>query len=475
MSNAACSDAAGTPAICRPNKGCVTLTSQDCTEVTGDHRDDGAVLVGFMGPLVGEYASIGVPIKQGAALAFDEIRKNVVGLPSTTGGKPRPLVMVSCHDLDDAERAAHHLVDDIGVPAIIGPAFSGITIKVTTKVTVPAGVLTISASATNPGITSLADNGLVWRTVASDAIQALPLAALVPGIEAQVRAQLKLMPTEKIKLALAVKGDAYGTGLADAVSAQLKFNGASPSDPANTNFFKRFDYDDGENKNYDFAPVVTSIKDFAPHVLLVLGTNEGITKIMGGVESAWPTTGTPPPRPRYLFPDGGRLPELTMATMANEDLRKRVLGTVPGRKAALYDAFKIRFKGANGADPGTYSENAYDAAYLLAYAAAAAGSAPLTGANLAAGLKKTVPPGTPTDVGPNQLSKTFPILESGNSIDFAGASGPLDFDLDTGEAKADIDIWCVDRDNMGATVFVSSGGYYDATKGTIEGKVSCLQ
>lgn len=472
--NKECSDQSGDAnQICRKSDGtCVALTSPDCTQVIGSVESDETILLGFMGPLVGDFASIGLPILAGASLARSEIETRTNGLPGGTGGKRRPLAIVACHDLDNEIRAAEHLVKTVGVPAIIGPAFSGVTIKVATEVTVPGGVLTMSASATSPAISQLADNGLAWRAVPSDAIQAIPMSILATEIEAEVRQKLGLAASDKIRVAMLSKGDAYGSGLADAILPQLSVNGSPAAAPANSDFFLSLNYPD--QADFDYTALVTQVVNFKPHITIVLGTNEGIQKVATGIEGAWPTTGTPPPRPSYLFPDGGRLPELLTLIGANEDLRKRTIGTVPGKKGPLYDSFRIRFKSANqNAEPGTYAENAYDAVYLLGYALAATAGQPVSGATIAAGLGKLVPSGTQIDSGPNALNDAFTILNTGNNIDFNGASGPLDFNLSTGEAPADIDIWCVVRDSGENPVFKSSGAYYDAAKGQIIGTRSC--
>jgi branched-chain amino acid transport system substrate-binding protein len=109
---------------------------------------------------------------------------------------------------------ARHLAKDVGVPAILGPAFSGDTLKVATEVTVPAGTLLFPSSATAAAITNLNDKGLVWRTCPSDAIQAVPLAGLVSDMEAKIRIDQTLPASTQIKVAITVKGDAYGSGLA---------------------------------------------------------------------------------------------------------------------------------------------------------------------------------------------------------------------------------------------------------------------
>lgn len=474
----------GTPAICRhSDKTCAVLLSQDCQAIVPDDgviADDDVIVFGFLGPLKagadGDFSSIGIPIRQGVELALSEILTNKSGLPGGADGKPRPLAMVACHDLDDPIRAATHLVSTIQVPAIVGPAFSGVTITVANEVTIPGGVMTMSASATSPAVSDLDDHGLAWRTVPSDAIQAIPLAAgsvaggdsLATHTEKLVRAELGLSPSDRVRVAMTVKGDAYGTGLANAITKTLKFNGKSVAD--NGNDFLTSQYADPSTQTVDYTSVVAEVVAFEPHIVMPMGTNESITEIIQGIESAWPTTAPVPPRPHYLCPDGGRLDEMLAAVKAATTLRGRVLGTVPGRKTPAYDAFKLRFKSQFKKDPGTYAENAYDAGYLLSYAALA-GAAPLSGANMAAAMGKMVG-GAAVDAGPDGITTAFNALAGGGKIDYVGASGPLNFDLAKGEAPADIDTWCVILDIDGNTVFTSTGQYYDAAANKLVGAIA---
>lgn len=462
----------GKPSICRADtKTCAQLTSEDCTEVFGEYKDPNAIVLGFLGPLVGADKSTGEPIRNGSKLAFNEIKNNG-GLPGLNGGQPRQLAMVYCHDLDapenDPYRAAKHLVTDVGVPAIIGPAFSGVMINTTKQVTIPAGVLTISGSATSPQITGIDDNDLVWRTCPSDALQAIPLAALVPPLEEQIRAEQTLMPTDQIRVSMTVKGDAYGTGLADEVTPQLTFNDGKTA-VQNGDNFKRIDYDDpSTNPMVDYTTVIAEVIAHKPHVVLLFGTTESANELFDGIEAAWGDIAPPIPRPYYLLPDGGKVAELLEKIGDNEDRRKRVRGTVPGVAGELYDAFKLRYKAFIKEDPLAYAETGYDAAYLLAYSIVAEKEKPITGVNIADGLKHMIK-GTGIDAGPTDINAAYQALDSAGEIDYTGASGPLNFDIATGEAKADIDIWCVGRNANNDAVFLSSGQRYDAAMNKVVG------
>lgn len=470
----ACIDAAnGAPAACI-DEACVTLTNQYCQAVVPEEAigNDDTIFIGWMGPLTGDFESIGVPMQQAVQLALEEMEQYTNGLPGGENGNRRKLAMIACHDLDDHIGVARHLAETVKVSAIVGPAFSGITLDVATEVTIQAGTLLISGSATSPAITDIADEGLVWRTAPSDAFQAIPLAYLVTQAEADIRTELALLPSDDIKVAAASKGDAYGQGLVGALSDTMIFNGRSVGDNLTANAYQAQQYPDPSAMAVDFSPFQQSIIAFEPHLVLPLGTNEGITEIMGGVEAGWPQT-PPPARPRYLFPDGGRLDELLTATETDADLRGRVKGTVPGKQGSNYQAFALRFEQRFGKPPGTFAENAYDATYLLAYAIVGTGEIRPTGAQLAEAMTQMTGGQTDITSGPNQLNAGFNAVGSGGAIDFDGASGPLDFDNDKGEAAADIDIWCVDLDNQQKAIFISSGEYYDAATETVVGNDSC--
>ena len=60
----------------------------------------------------------------------------------------------------------------------------------------------------------------------------------------------------------------------------------------------------------------------------------------------------------------------------------------------------------------------------------------MTGRGLAEGVKRLVPEGTRIDAGGAQINQAYGALQAGENVDFQGASGPLDFDVDVGEAAS---------------------------------------
>ncbi|GAC1366539.1 MAG: hypothetical protein NVSMB47_17850 [Polyangiales bacterium] len=479
--NQQCLDAhPGEKWICRhADRRCGRLDSIDCKTLLaepGDLANDATLWLGTLLPTVGENASTGLPNQNGVEVARRDFR-TINGLPPTGPGKPqRPLAFVACNDGADPIRAAKHLVDDVKVPGIIGPAFSGVLIKVATEVTIPGGTLIISPSATSPFITKLQKHGLVWRTAPPDTVQSVAISLLLAArIEPDLRAPTGgvLKAGEQLRLAVVHKGDAYGQGLANALFDIVKFNAKGASD--NGANYKAIDYGDPAAPDADarYKAAVDGLLAFQPHVLIVIGTAESVTKVFTPFEAGWTE---PTFRPRYVLADGAEIPEVIAAIGTNADLRHRVLGTVPGTTAPLYQKFVSHYLSTitDGTQPDQYTAAAYDAAYLLAYASVVVGDQPITGAALDEGLKHTVPPGKVEPVGEDAITEALNELLAKRNIDFDGASGPLDFDVDAGEAQADIQIWCVSADATGkASAIKNSGMYYSATTKKLEGAISC--
>jgi branched-chain amino acid transport system substrate-binding protein len=498
-SNASCpSSTAGAHWICRhADHQCAQLESQDCQTLLadpGDIANDATIWLATLAPTIGTNAALGQPIQDGVEVARIELRRTLDGLPPASAGGPRrPVAFVACNDGADptiAERAATHLVHDVKVPAIIGPAFSGVLTRVGLDITIGAGVLIMSASATSPAITKIQSTPprLVWRTCPSDSEQAVAMSLLIQNkVEPDLRNPTTgiLKAGDQLKLAVVNKGDNYGQGLANALFDALQFNGISAGKNQAAGNYKAFDYGDPDTDpagaSARYANAVKQLNDFAPHVVISVGTNEMIANIYTALETAWTTAAY---KPRWVLSDGGEDPDVVKAIASNGDLRHRTLGTVPGAAPSSknYVAFVSRYssKITDGTTPNQYTPNGYDAAYLLSYAIVAVGDAPLTGSAVNTGLRKMVPTMPPAAAamaiaaGPDAIPDAFTQLLAGNNIDYDGASGPLDFNIDTGEAPADIQVWCVSADTSGvANATVLSGQYYSAASQTLQGTLSC--
>ncbi|MEJ7729591.1 MAG: ABC transporter substrate-binding protein [Polyangiaceae bacterium] len=468
--------------ICRKSDfTCVPLLTNLCTSIDGDYVDDNAFIIGSIGPVEGEDASTGRSELNAIELAANDFAKAANGLPARPGTTGRrPYVVIGCNDNGDTPTgvdAAKHLANTVQVPAIIGAAYSGITISMSTEVTIPAGVLTISPSATSVALTDLDDKGLVWRTSPSDIFQGAALAQYAPRVEDEVRDTEIIPAVDPISFTILHKGDAYGEGLAKALEAKLVINGKPALDASNSENYTRFNYGDPDNPSQSplkYGEAVTTAIGRRSHIIAVFGTSEAINDVIVQIENQWDTGSPPSYRPRFIGSDGVLTTALWDAVSKNNGLRKRITGSVPGTNNPLFQVFKSDFtaKYNDGvSSPDVFgAAGAFDAAYLLAFATVANGDRPETGANLAEALKRMVPPGESKSAAANDISATFQLLSAGKNVDFNGASGPLNFDVETGEAPSDVIIWCMPSDASGnATAGIASGYFFDAAKDALGG------
>lgn len=474
-SNQDCIDrAGGAPSVCRRSDGaCQPVLSEDCVEVAGPIANDNAIVIGSLLPLTGTLADVGVPVQRSLDLALNEINAVGAGLPMAGSADRRPLVVVKCDEGKDPIRATSHLVKDVGITALIGPFNSGVALRAAPEVTVPAGVLMLSPGATAPSLALVGGGSLVWRTAASDVHQARALTRLIPVVEAEHRVEWEIpdAPEGVVKVAMIVRGDSSGIELAQAmIESGLTFNGRSLA--GNGPFFARRDYPDpAVEPNVDYAGIVDFLVQFQPNIVILLTGAEGASQIVLPLEQRWPTGVA---QPWYVVSHGARTRSLLEVAKANDEIRRRVRGTVPERPNPQFDAFDLAFRGAYQAPANIYGmAQAYDAAYLLAYGIVA-GGAPVTGASIGSGLKR-MSSGPPVAVGPGpRLSETFATLaEPGSTISFLGAAGAYRFDPATGESPFDVDVWCIGKELDGSPTFRPSSQYYDAARQELVGTFSC--
>ncbi len=497
QSNADCSDETQ---ICRrvSPRTCVPVLGAGCQEIYPEDvavwRDDSTILVGVTSPMTEEGApsDTGVSISNASKLAVKEI--NAAG--GVTGGETsRRLALVICDDQGSTEVALQngdHLVA-AGIQSTIGPAYSGMTKAFSEQKAIPAGMLTISTSATSPDLTGVSDTDptcvsacagssscvaacppLLWRTSPSDLLQGDAIVKYFPELELFAKGRVD-PPVVTLKVQILHKSDAYGEGLRDAIVNNLEFNGQKATQQ--TANFKTAGYgnpDDGDP--IDQAAVQATI-DFLPDVVILIGTNE-VGPILTTIEAGYDTAGQAPLKPYYVFADGGLVSAVANAAR-DAGARTRVRGTIPGSASAVFEKFRFEYdqEFPTGSDDASVfgSAGAYDSVYMLAYAARTTTTPRPSGADLARGLAKMVGGATRIEPGRTQFGTGMQTIGSGAAIDFDGASGPLDFDLETGEAPSDIQIWCLPSGpDVGGNAPQGSfsGRYYEAASQTMKGSAA---
>src|SRR5262249_48148690 len=138
---------------------CVELLSPDCKTITGDYMVDDAILLGTLFTTSGTTGATNIQRQQSATLAFEEINAKTGLPPQTAGGSRRPIVVLSC-DESNPTRAATHLVEELRVPAIVGPNTSSDTINISSTISVKGGTVMMTPSAVASSIADLDDKDL---------------------------------------------------------------------------------------------------------------------------------------------------------------------------------------------------------------------------------------------------------------------------------------------------------------------------
>jgi len=186
---------------------------------------------------------------------------------------------------------------------------------------------------------------------------------------------------------------------------------------------------------------------FSPEVVLVIGFPDDVVGILNGAAKIAAFDSA-----LWFFTQGAKFPDL-FSSLDDPSLIEGAQGTSPASAATSSEAylwFGAQYAGAFQVDPKTIVDvaNVFDAAMLLAVGAsyALAPGRSLDGHHLAEALThvSAVGSGKKVPLDPPNFGKATGELATAD-IDIEGASGHLDFDNDTGEAPADIEVWRVEN------------------------------
>ena len=459
------------PSVCvKPAGQCVPVLSEDCLAITGDYSSDKAIIIGSLFSTKGAQGSTNLARQQSAMLAVEEINA-AGGIPAgSTSADGHPLVMVSCDESVSLLRAAQHLVDELKVPAIVGPNTSQDTLDLSNKLTIAARTLVLSPTAVASSIADLSDDGLTWQIIPTD-VQRAPLMIQQIGVlEAGLR-QERNRPT--IKLGIVYRDDALGQGTRVSLNSVV-LNGKPLADTVNVGDNVRID-------PYDFRqPTQEALVDaylkFAPDIIVMAGTAEVITNVMIPLERGW--IGPPESRPQYLLIDSAKVPELLSAVAGNDDLRRRIRGTgvTPGgRSIAVNDTFMVSYSARYPGQPANIfgMGPAYDSTYAIAYGIAGVRGAAVTGTSIAQGLHGLGRGGTLVEVQSTKVLAAFSKLAAGESVTAIGTFSTLQWTDAGAILGGTLEMWCIGNPN-GKPGFEQSGLTFDVATGVSAGQyVQC--
>jgi len=475
-SNRACVQAHGGEAwACRASdKQCVAIASQDCTAKyePGDLEHDDTVWIGAMFPLKGpQAAAFGQMNANGVDLGRHEIGLGTRALGEEgSAAHVRRIAVAMCDDSEDPTRAARHLVDDVGVPAVVGFRSGQEVVDVAGGLLIKKSVLTIASLSASPLITKLPQPSpsprMVWRTTYGLQALAAPVAAFVQPATARV-GRASSVP---MRLVLARSKNASVDAFAEALFTVLSFNGKSAL--ANGRDYAELVVEDDPTPERVGA-IAAEIDALAPSVVITLLPADSEASIARAIDERW--TSTSRPRPVFLAVNESTS-VFDSYIGASAERRRRVFGVESVSETAENARFVFRYNAAY-APPVTRLFNpstSYDAFYLAAFATFALGSETPSGTAIAQSFARLIGPGAAIDVGPAGVLDAVSALAAGARIDLRGSATSLDFDLATGEPKVDFVLVCPDIDDKGlAAGDVDTGLLFRSSARTLTGQLRC--
>jgi ABC-type branched-subunit amino acid transport system substrate-binding protein len=367
--------------------------------------------IGDVLPFTGDLAAYGANLDRGVKLAVELDTKalKAAGLANAS------ITLVGSEDgqtqASASVEAATKLVKSNRANVIIGEMASSATIPMAQSVTIRNRIVQISPTSSAPQLTTIKDNGYLWRTYPSDALQGRVLAQA--AVDAFGRGAT---------LNVGARNDAFGTALRQLfVSQWTKLGGKvgvnigwNPDQP-------NFDTEAGQLAAGDPAGWVIidfpdTFQKFAPSL------------VRTGKWSAAKTLMTEALRNTDVLSKIGDPVQGLRGTAAS------AAGGPAGKAFAAY--WKSHVKGAK---PYTgFEGTAVDAANVAFLAAVKACSA--APARIKANLRAVSgPPGTKVTF--LTMTKAVKLLLAGKDVDYEGAFSPVDFDANGDTGSAVFEIW----------------------------------
>jgi branched-chain amino acid transport system substrate-binding protein len=348
---------------------------------------------------LGSLSAVTGPIPELVADIVDAERAAVADINANGGVLGDTLSLVVADSQCDAKAAvdaANKLVNVEQVVAIAGAICSGGTIGAAEAVTVPAGMVSISPSATSPAITGLDDNDLVFRTAPSDAYQGVALAGLARSMGYD-------------KIAVTYANDDYNAGLGKVFIDAFKAAGGTVTAEQVH-----------EPKKPSYRSELATLSGGGAEALALFAyyDGSGLTILRQSLEGDL--------FGKFIGADG-MMADTVIAELGADNLAGNLVATTPtsDEEAGSYKAYAAIFSAAGGKPAAPFAAQAYDAVMLLALAIQHSGGTDRAG--ILSSLRAVAgPPGAV--VGPGDWAEAVTLIAAGKDINYEGAAGSADFD-----------------------------------------------
>ncbi len=453
----------GEPYLCLQGR-CVSLKTKECPTVVGTENLRAPEPIVF-----GAYAlapsDVGHSVvTRNIELVVSEFTNKVTGLRGGPGGSRRTLAFVVCNSyfpdvapgtIDAFLPSLDHLVGTLQVPGILSALSAKDLQAVFDQRLDAAGTFVISPYEQDSELAALSDDSRLWHLLGATSDLAPAFVPLLLRTEAYLRRDESFLNISggKLRVALVTANVARELDVRDALLELPELDGFE---------VEPFLIDSALlSTDPDISAALNGILDFAPNIVVALAGSEFIEKGFPVLESGgtWTDRTMGQQRPMYVL--GSTMAPQTWARYGTKQgevggwktFFDRVVGVAyaSAEDPRLLQGYEARLTAANQDVPDTSlllgSESAYDAAYLLIDATAAAGDLPKpTGNDLAAGMRQLVQ-GTTYDVGPSSISKVLTALDNGEEIGLNLTLGPADWNIARGTRNGLGSVYCLGNGN----------------------------
>lgn len=382
--------AAGGAACSSDDQQPAPTTLPPVTTTTPEPRGniDGRLTIGVLLPQTGDAAPLGTPMVTAVELAVQQI--NAAG--GVNGQDVRLVERDEGSDPAVAALSLDELVNVDLVDAIVGPASSKVALALLDRA-VKARVLTCSPTNTAIALTGYPHDGLYFRTMPSDALQAVAMARAIAA-------------TGRRTTSIISPDDDYGRALLPPLRAELArqditVTAAPTYGPA----------------ALSYSDVVADALADRPDSVAVIGLGDPGGRILSELQQA---QAQPDALPTFVT-DGMRRSNLFEQVEPGrprsvEGIQGTSPAAMPASASWFVKAFELFSRGASIA----YAPYAYDCANLIALSALVAGS------DDAVAMGKQMVPTSRSGTVCRNFEECAPLILAERNVDLDGASGPIE-------------------------------------------------
>lgn len=366
---------------------------------------DGILTVGTLFPVTGPQAFIASAQVAGVDLAVKEINE--------TGGVLGKSIVVVHSDSGEAKEkkleASFDALVDKQVDVIVGPSSSVLAERIL-PAAVTAGIPLISPAATAPRLSGLDDEGMLFRTISSAAMQGAVLAELASA-------------GEEARLAVLYFDDDTGRATAaTATAAVYELGGRLVASEKFTAQAK------------DFAPILATVAASQPDAVILASPFSAMEQNKA-VITALTAAGLGKER---LWLIGGNLADYSQALPAGTLVGAR--GVIEGAEPDKAFQDRVKSVGQSVTD-FRYAAEAYDAVMLAALAAIVAGN------DSGVAVAHTLVDASAGGIKCLSFGECRTVLKTQDDIDYDGISGPVNLTQDGDPDRAFFGVYQYNAEN----------------------------